>query len=57
MINRKQNYLKLKESTVIKNRVLGHIEKNRLIEYDNRIGTNQILNQNERQNLKLKTKA
>ena len=40
VINGKKSYLKLKENTGIKNRELGHIEKNRLIEYDKRIGTN-----------------
>ena len=39
VINGEQNYLRLKESIGIRNRWLGHIEKNRLIEYDKRIGT------------------
>ena len=55
MINEEQSYSRLKNNIPAKNIQGDDIEKDRLIEHSK--GINKILNQNERQNLKLKTEV
>ena len=57
VINKERNYLRLKNSIITKNSLQGDVEKDRLIEHGNRIGIHEILKQNDRESLKLKTKV
>ena len=44
----------MEESIRVKEDQLGDFERDRLIEHDKRIGTDEMLRQNKRQHLKLK---
>ena len=55
VINQERNCLRLKNSIRTKNSLQGDVEKDRLIEHGNRIGIHEILKQNDRQSLNLKT--
>ena len=57
VINEERNCLRLKNSIRTKNSLQGDVEKDRLIEHGNRIGIHEILKQNDRQSLNLKTKV
>ena len=51
-----RNKIILKTEKRAKDSQLGYIERRRLIEHGNKIGINEILQQNERKSLKLKSK-
>ena len=55
VINEKQNFLRLKESIKRKDSQLGDIKRDRLIQHGKNNEINELLKQNERPNLKLKT--
>ena len=55
VINEKQNFLRLKESIKRKDSQLGDIKRDRLIQHGKNNKINELLKQNERPNLKLKT--
>ena len=57
VINEEHNCFMLKESFRAKYNQLGDFERERLIEHGKRIGIDEILKQNERQSLKLRSKA
>ena len=55
VINEKQNFLRLKESIKRKGSQLGDIKRDRLIQHGKNNGISELLKQNERPSLKLKT--
>ena len=55
VINEKQNFLRLKESIKRKDSQLGDIKRDRLIQHGKNNGISELLKQNERPSLKLKT--
>ena len=55
VINEKQNFLRLKETIKRKDSQLGDIKRDRLIQHGKNNGINELLKQNERPSLKLKT--
>ena len=52
-----QNYLRLKESFRTKDSHLGNVERNRLIEHGKKVGTDETIEQNEKQSEKLKNEV
>ena len=55
VINAEQNFIRLKESIRRKDSQLGDIKRDSLIQHGKIIGINELLKQNEKQSLKLKT--